>query len=311
LNYRVQKATTTQAQLVADLINEHELTIDPGSTPIGLTEATELLEGFFDPSIAAFLFAGGRNLPGAFYSVNPDANRKRFFTDIYSRPGSGLIREVLAESLKASLSHAPDYEQWFGVNSKDSEMKQQLESFGMGVIRTYWNMRLELDGVSQVELVNPALSIRLIQNQSDLETFWRLNQDSFSGHFGFAPRPMEQWIRMTLDAGTYDESGCFLVDCEGEPAGFVQLANANYHLNGGFVDLIGVAHGFQGMGIGQLLLQHAINVSIEQGRDFIELNVDTGNESGALRLYEKLGFKPNSSWEQYENKNWAELAKGL
>lgn len=29
-----------------------------------------------------------------------------------------------------------------------------------------------------------------------------------------------------------------------------------------------------------------------------ELNVDTGNESGALRLYEKVGFKPESSWIQ-------------
>ncbi len=96
-----------------------------------------------------------------------------------------------------------------------------------------------------------------------------------------------------------------------EPAGFVQMANANYHLNGGYVDLIGVAHKFQGLGLGQLLLQHAINFSVDQGREFIELNVDTGNESGALKLYEKLGFKPNSSWVQYENKNWAEVAKGL
>jgi ribosomal protein S18 acetylase RimI-like enzyme len=94
-------------------------------------------------------------------------------------------------------------------------------------------------------------------------------------------------------------------------SGFVQLANANYHLNGGYVDAIGVAHKFQGKGLGQSLLQHAINFSIEQGREFIELNVDTGNESGALRLYEKLGFKPNSSWQQYENKNWVEFVRGL
>jgi hypothetical protein len=30
-----------------------------------------------------------------------------------------------------------------------------------------------------------------------------------------------------------------------------------------------------------------------------------------LKLYEKLGFTPNSSWVQYENKKWAEVAKGL
>lgn len=311
MNYRLKTATLDQAQLVADLINDHELTIDPGSTPIGITEARELLEGFFDPSVAAFLFKDGENLPAAFFSVNPDANRKRFFTDVYARPGSGLLSEVLVESLKAAYNKAPDYEQWFGVNTKDAAMKQVLESFGMGVIRTYWNMRLSLEGILKKENNNPSIEIRLIQGQSDMETFWKLNQDAFSKHFGFAPRAKEDWIRMTLEAGTYDPTGCFLLYFEGEPAGFVQLANANYHLNGGFVDLIGVAHRFQGKGLGEVLLQHAINFSIDQGRVMIELNVDSGNESGALRLYEKLGFKPNSAWEQYENKKWAEVARGL
>jgi hypothetical protein len=30
----------------------------------------------------------------------------------------------------------------------------------------------------------------------------------------------------------------------------------------------------------------------------LELNVDTGNETGALKLYEKVGLKPESSWIQ-------------
>jgi ribosomal protein S18 acetylase RimI-like enzyme len=311
LNYRLETPTLDQAQLVADLINDHELTIDPESTPIGITEARELLEGFFDPSVAAFLYKEDQELPAAFFSINPDKNRKRLFTDVYSRTGSGLLREVLEETLKAAYKKAPDYEQWFGVNTKDKDFKQVLESFGMRVIRTYWNMRLPLEGLSKTQQINQAVSIRLIDNQADMEIFWKLNQDAFSKHFGFAPREKAEWIKMTLEASTYDPMGCFLLDYEGEPAGFVQLANANYHLNGGFVDLIGVAHSFQGKGLGQILLEHAINVSIEQGREFLELNVDTGNESGALRLYEKLGFKPNSAWEQYENKKWAEIAKGL
>ena len=144
-----------------------------------------------------------------------------------------------------------------------------------------------------------------------MHTWWELHQDSFSKHFGFAPRPMELWIEQTKAASTLDPAACFILDYQGEPAGFVQLANANYHLNGGYVDVLGVAHKFQGLGLGQILLQHGINHSVDQGRDFIELNVDSGNESGALRLYEKLGFKPNSGWKQYENKNWVELARGL
>ena len=311
MNYRIVKAETSQAGVLAELINQHELKIDPTSTAIGVEESTEIIEGFFDPAIAAFIFSEETQEPSAFYSINPDANRKRLFTDVYARPGSNLIKEALVESLKAAAAEFPEYEHWYGVNTKDVAMREVLESLGMQVIRTYWHMKKELAETDRVPNSRPEVSIRLVSGDQDMQTWWKLHQDSFSNHFGFAPRPMELWIEQTKAASTLDLDACFILEYEGEPAGFVQMANANYHLNGGYVDVLGVAHKFQGNGLGQILLQHGINHSVEQGREFIELNVDSGNESGALRLYEKLGFKPNSSWEQYENKDWVEFVRGL
>ncbi len=311
MNYRIVKAEANQAEVLAELINQHELAIDPEATPIGLEESKEIIEGFFDPAIAAFVFSEGVEEPTAFYSVNPDATRKRLFTDVYARPGSNLIKEALVESLKAAAAEFPEYEHWFGVNTKDKVMRSALESLGMEVIRTYWHMKRSLASNDAAPIERSEVSIRLVSGDQDMQTWWSLHQDSFSKHFGFAPRPMELWIEQTKAASTLDPEACFILDYEGEPAGFVQLANANYHLNGGYVDVLGVAHKFQGLGLGQTLLQHAINHSVQQGREFIELNVDSGNESGALRLYEKLGFKPNSAWEQYENKNWVEFVRGL
>jgi ribosomal protein S18 acetylase RimI-like enzyme len=311
LVYKIEKANSEQAALVAELINDHELTIEPEGTPTGLAEATELLEGFFDPSLSAFLVDEQTNSELAFYSINPDSNRKRLFSDVYARPSSGLLENVIAESLKAAVIAFSDYEHWYGVNSKDQQMREALESFGMQAIRTYWHLKTNLSEKQRVPIDEPNVSIRLISGEADMQIWWALHQDAFSKHFGFAPRPRELWIKQTLSAGTMDPEGCFLLEYQGQPAGFAQLANSNYHLNGAYLDLLGVAHKFQGRGLGKALLQHAINFSIDQGRSFIELNVDTGNESGALKLYEKLGFKPNSSWVQYENKNWAEVAKGL
>jgi len=311
LKYRIVKAEIDQAGVLAELINQHELKIDPTSTAIGVEESTEIIEGSFDPAIAAFIFTEGVEEPSAFYSINPDANRKRLFTDVYARPGSDLIKEALVESLKAAAEQFPEYEHWYGVNTKDSVMRSALESLGMQVIRTYWHMKKELVARDNLPNSRPEVSIRLVAGDEDMQTWWKLHQDSFSNHFGFAPRPMDLWIEQTIAARTIDKDACFILEYESEPAGFVQMANANYHLNGGYVDVLGVAHKFQGLGLGQILLQHAINHSIQQGREFIELNVDSGNESGALRLYEKLGFKPNSAWAQYENKNWVEFVRGL
>jgi mycothiol synthase len=311
LKYKLQEASADQASLVVEIVNQHELTIDPESTPMGVEEAQELIEGFFDKAHCYFLIDQSTEDALGFYSINPDATRKKLFTDVYERPGQNLINEVIAESLKKAVEVHPDYEHLFGVNTKDQVMRAALESFGMEVIRTYWHMKRPLDAASKADTTREKVEIRLVSGQEDLETWWALHQDAFSNHFGFAPRPRDLWIEQTTSAGTMDPEGCFLVFYDGEPAGFVQMANANYHLNGGYVDLIGVSHKFQGLGLGKLLLQHAINFSGDQGREFIELNVDTGNESGALKLYEKLGFKPNSSWVQYENKNWAEVAEGL
>lgn len=311
MGYKLQVASSDQAELIVEIVNQHELTIDPESTPMGVEEAQELIDGFFDRAHCYFLIDDESGDALGFYSVNPDANRKKLFTDVYERPGQGLIKVVIAESLKKAAEFHPDYEHLFGVNTKDQVMRAALESFGMEVIRTYWHMKRLLDSQAKAETNKEDFEIKLVSSQADLETWWALHQDAFSNHFGFAPRPKDLWIEQTTSAGTMDPEGCFIGFYEGEPAGFVQLANANYHLNGGYVDLIGVAHKFQGLGLGQVLLQHAINYSVDQGREFIELNVDTGNESGALKLYEKLGFKPNSSWVQYENKKWAEVAKGL
>jgi ribosomal protein S18 acetylase RimI-like enzyme len=311
MNYRIVQAEVSQANVLAELINQHELAIDPESTSIGLEESKEILEGFYDPAIAAFIYAEGIEEPSGFYSVNPDATRKRLFTDVYARPGSNLIKDALIESLKAAAAKYPEYEHWYGVNTKDAVMRSALESLGMQVIRTYWHMKKELTTSSAIGNSRPEISIRLVSGDQDLQTWWKLHQDAFSKHFGFAPRSMQLWIEQTLAASTLDPEACFILEYEGEPAGFVQLANANYHLNGGYVDVLGVAHKFQGLGLGQTLLQHSINHSVAAGRGFIELNVDSGNESGALRLYEKLGFKPNSAWEQYENKNWVEFVRGL
>jgi mycothiol synthase len=311
MNYRIVKAETGQAGLLAELINQHEHSIDSDATPIGIEESQELIEGFFDPAIAAFLYTESVELPSAFYSINPDANRKRLFTDVYARPGSNLIKEALNESLKAAAAEYPEYEHWYGVNTKDAMMRSALESSGMQFIRTYWLMKKQLTATDAVENSRPEVSIRLVSGDQDMQTWWKLHQDAFSKHFGFAPRAMDVWIEQTLASGTMDPEACFILDYKGEAAGFVQLANANYHLNGGYVDVLGVAHQFQGLGLGEILLQHAINHSVGQGREFIELNVDSGNESGALRLYEKLGLRPNSAWMQYENKNWVELARGL
>jgi len=84
----------------------------------------------------------------------------------------------------------------------------------------------------------------------------------------------------------------------GEPVGFCQCNDEYVEDNRGFINLLGVIQENQGLGIGEALLQTGISHCLTKGYDSVELNVDTGNESGALKLYEKVGFNAESSWIQ-------------
>ena len=92
-----------------------------------------------------------------------------------------------------------------------------------------------------------------------------------------------------------------------EPVGFIVCTDIKKDLNSGFIDGIGVIHRAQGRGYGELMLRWAFAYYAALGRQFVELNADAGNESGALRLYEKVGMKPKHTWQHFKNNDWARI----
>jgi len=311
MNYQLVSASKADAELIKQIINHHELAVDPDSTPIGLEEVLELLTGFFDESSSALLVDENTGVASGFYSINPDSNRSKLFTDVYARADSNLLEETFLESISKAREIAPDYEHWFSVNKKDDRYKAILESHGFSSIRTYWTMHKKLSSADFSALDLKGKQLKLIETEEDYLNWWKLHQDAFSTHFGFAPRAFDNWRKLVAESGTRDPQGCYLLIENETPVGFIEMANANYHLNGGWLDSLGVAKASQGRGFGTTLLGHAINLCVEQGRDFIELNVDTGNDTVALALYDKLGLKPLRAFEQYQNKDWASIAAKL
>jgi ribosomal protein S18 acetylase RimI-like enzyme len=90
--------------------------------------------------------------------------------------------------------------------------------------------------------------------------------------------------------------GCIV---NGDVAGFVICTNDNAHENGGFIDLLGIRHDFQGRGFGELLLRWAFAYCVSRGFTDADLAVDTGNSSGALGLYSKVGLTTLSEYHLY------------
>ena len=166
-------------------------------------------------------------------------------------------------------------------------------------------MQMKLGLGSPISLPEGAELIEVGTDEQLLFEMWQIHQDSFSEHFGFMPRLFESWSKKVIQDSQEKNQKAWILRMNGEGVGFVDCDDSLLHEDSGYVAGLGVRKAYQGRGLGEILLRYAIKENTEAGREKLALNVDAGNESGALRLYEKVGMSISSEWHQYENPNWA------
>lgn len=291
-------ATEADAKAVAEIANEHELSIDKQSSLFSEQGALDFIAGYIDPSVTHLISFD--NEPGfsAVLNLHPDSVKSRYFTDIYAKPSVEVLDDVVIWAIELARTEHPDWQMWPGANFLDKRLQSAWASQGFEFLRRYYTMRMSISSVPTIRQIE-GLEIRAIDlaNPGEVALWHTIHQNSFSKHFGFAPRELEKWSELVIDAAT-DPNGVFLAFKNGQPVGFCQCNDEYAEENKGNISILGVSQENQGLGIGEALLQTGIVYSASKGFDTLELNVDTGNESGALKLYEKVGFRPESSWIQ-------------
>lgn len=296
-----RKATRDDIGLVLDIFNSHELHIEPDLGTNGVEWAEDFIQGFPDPNPAWILSDSEGSTPFAVGNLNPSANAKRFQVEISIRPEVDRLPEVLLFFREKAKEFAEDWAFWIDCNLKDEKFLAALESQGFKVNRYFNTLRRELS--NEVEPALPkGVTTRLvdISNDEDMRVWHNLRLDAFSKHFGFVPRPFEQFIAVMRRDPLMNISQVHILYEGQTPAGYLWINDQEAHELIGYVANLGVAHAYQGRGYGQLLLAKAIASYAIRGFKFVQLGVDTANESGALRLYDKMGFRKVTTWVQYE-----------
>lgn len=147
----------------------------------------------------------------------------------------------------------------------------------------------------------------------DLDDAVRLaHNEAFAEHWGSQPRDAEAWAmwttghrsfrrdwsRVVLDSTRPDVAGRAPVAAYLVAHAYPQDWEALGHSQGR-VDLIGVRPAWRGRGLAPALLAEAFRTFAADGMESAGLDVDTGNETGALRLYEGMGFaahRTSATW---------------
>jgi len=253
-----QVATEEDVTTILDIANSNLLALNPNDIPMGEIEGHEFVRGFFDPAITRLTKLHSEDDWQSFITLNPDSSRKRFYLDIYTRPAN------------------------------DFDYKSLLESREFTILRKYWTLEMKLP----VDIVSGSESLGVIREldldkEDDLRTYHEVHQDSFSQHFGFMPRHFDEWSELVVRDKDEIKMQAWLISVNGYPAGFVDINDEQLHNDSGYVSGLGVRQAFQGKGLGEALLRHAIQVNSELGRSKLVLMQEMKVERyGSMKKWE-------------------------
>ncbi|GGZ42328.1 GNAT family acetyltransferase [Streptomyces inusitatus] len=177
---------------------------------------------------------------------------------------------------------------------------------GWRTVRRYHVLTRPLDPAADpAPPLPPGLTLRDCRAEADRVIAHELIQDTFARHFDHQPRTYRQWLD---DLGeTIDWSLVWIASLDGDGDGkgdgsgdVAVLVTSNHREAQGWINSLGVRERARGRGIASYLLRHAFGVYAGLGRAEIGLGVDTGNETGALRLYEAHGMAQHFAADTWE-----------
>lgn len=161
-------------------------------------------------------------------------------------------------------------------------------------LRYFYKMRCDLAGTIPERPLPDGVRVHGWSPELDAVMMNAFN-DAFRDHWGFFPVDRETWQRW-FTGPDFRGDLSFLAIKDGQALGFclcsVKTAEiAETGVKEGWINDVGVIRAARRQGIAAAMLCHAMRAFRGADLDFAGLGVDTENPSGALGLYEKLGFE--------------------
>ena len=177
-----------------------------------------------------------------------------------------------------------------------------LAAAGFVPIRFGYEMRRSLTGTLPDHPLPPGLELRPLVEQ-DYRAVFDANEEAFLDHWGHRPATAEDFQDMCYGPDASPDLWCVAWDGD-QVAGVV--ANVilrdeveQLGIRRGWLDNVSVRRPWRGRGVAKALCSASMRVLRAQGMDEAWLGVDGANPTGAVRLYEHLGFVVAKGWKVY------------
>jgi mycothiol synthase len=183
---------------------------------------------------------------------------------------------------------------------EDQILPEVLRELGYRPVRHSFQMRIELDGDLPEPVWPDGIAVRAFQPDEERRVY-EANNLVFAHGWYFQPFPFEEWREFHFGRPGHDPELWWLSEDGAELAGY---SLNSWHFSGdpqlGRVGSLGVLPAYRRRGLGEALLRHSFRDFRERGATQVALGVDAENETGAVRLYERVGMHLHRRDTTYE-----------
>jgi mycothiol synthase len=288
------------AALVTGLMNAVEAAGD-GGHEFGAGEIRTIMSGTGDlvQNSRLVLTAAGA-LAGAGIVSPPSPGTSRIRMDGGVHPdwrGRGIGRMLLTWQLRRSTeihaARAPGAMWTVGAGAcvADESADRLFRRFGLVPARYFTEMFAPTVGDRPVPLPD---GIRVAEYTDSLRAaVYDSHMEAFAEHWGHEARRIEEWTARNLDAEEF-RGDLSRVALDGDQIAAYLLAydGAGNRL---YIGTVGTRRPWRKRGLASALLADSLAAAAADGKATASLGVDTANPTGAVGVYERLGFTAQHS----------------
>lgn len=148
----------------------------------------------------------------------------------------------------------------------------------------------------------PGLEVRPVR-EADVLPIWRAAEEAFRDHWG-SGEWNDQYLAEWRESPTFQPHLWQVAWDGGEVAGMVlnrfdEAENAGHGRKRGYTETICVRRPWRGRGLARALITRSLHLWREMGMTEAAHGVDTQNATGALELYQSLGYRATRTFTTY------------
>lgn len=211
--------------------------------------------------------------------------------------GRAVLAYLQAHIRRIAATHPieqPKYYQSY-ADEKERDSTALLLAAGYQPTRHFYTMlRPDLENIPDLPLPN-GYKLQAVQDDH-LPIILAASAEAFRDHWGYSAAA-EPTLAQIMEDPDFDPSLWRVAWQDDQVAGMVlsyitQTENLEYQRRRGYTENICVRRLYRKQGLARALIAASLHALRERGMQEAALHVDTENLSGALRLYESLGFQP-------------------